>query len=266
MSSTPLWLAVAAGSVAILLLAAHRRRRAEGEERELLLRDGPFRWVAGDEALLRPSAARREPFVECRDSAPAAVGPSGSTDRDSPPAVNPAVWNVPEYSVELPLPGVHRAALAISLGQPAELRRLALDLEQAGREAEAGLLGNYALLLERSNVSRERVMAEVARMLRAAVAERRSTQRTRRSASVALPPGAAPSVATPSVATPSVAAPSVAASVAITPSVTMPIAPPVASPSIPGFAPTAAASTASRPRAVIPLPVFAVGARRRAAR
>jgi len=87
------------------------------------------------------------------------------------------VCNVAPYSVELPLPDMHRAALAITLGKPADLRGLAHDLQRAGQDAEAGLLENYALLLERSSVSRERVLAEVTRMLRAAAAERRSARR-----------------------------------------------------------------------------------------
>jgi hypothetical protein len=210
------------------------------------------------------SFAKTEPFPKATDDssgladrreAVSSVARPGGSQHGEAPTASPSVWNVPEYSAELPLPGMHRAALAITLGQPAALRRLALDLEQAGQEAEAGLLGNYALLLERSNASRERVMTEVARMLRAAVADRRSTHRPRRSASPALPTVPAQTVA-PSTASTSTAS---------TPTAAGPIA---ASPAIPCVAITAArdAAPAQRPRAVIPLPVFAVGARRRAAR
>jgi hypothetical protein len=87
------------------------------------------------------------------------------------------VCKVAPYSIELPLPAVHRAALAITLGKPAALRRLARDLERIGQDVEAGLLDNYAVLLERSNPDRNRLLAEVTRMLRAAAAGRRSARR-----------------------------------------------------------------------------------------
>ena len=62
-----------------------------------------------------------------------------------------------------------RAVLPVRLGR---LRELARELAQCGREAEAGLLDNYALLLERPSVNRTRVLAEVTRMLQAAEDER----------------------------------------------------------------------------------------------
>jgi hypothetical protein len=50
---------------------------------------------------------------------------------------------------------------------PAELRRIASEMQRAGRDSEAGLLCNYAVLLERSKLSNNRIMAEVTRMLQA---------------------------------------------------------------------------------------------------
>ncbi len=62
---------------------------------------------------------------------------------------------------------VNQAALAVHLGMPAELRRIASEMQRAGRDSEAGLLCNYAVLLERSKLSNNRIMAEVTRMLQA---------------------------------------------------------------------------------------------------
>jgi hypothetical protein len=124
-------------------------------------------------------------------AAPAGAGPfratapepraNASLDSKRNTPAEPAerfVCKVAPYSIELPLPAVHRAALAITLGKPAALRRLARDLERIGQDVEAGLLDNYAVLLERSNPDRNRLLAEVTRMLRAAAAERRSARRS----------------------------------------------------------------------------------------
>jgi hypothetical protein len=61
-----------------------------------------------------------------------------------------------------------QAARAIALGKTSELRQIADEMARDGWDSEAGLLRNYALLLERSTASRERVLAEVSRMLEAA--------------------------------------------------------------------------------------------------
>jgi hypothetical protein len=86
--------------------------------------------------------------------------------------------------------------LAVHRGQSGELRRIAVEMDRAGLDTEAGLLNNYALLLERSHASRPRVLTEVTRMLQAAAAHRRTTPGTRldgpRDAPAATPkPGAA---------------------------------------------------------------------------
>lgn len=84
-------------------------------------------------------------------------------------------------------PWVYRARQALRLGGPAELRRLAREMARAGWEAEAGLLDNYSLLLERSNTSRRRVLAEVARMLEAASVEREAAPGAARRPLVPMP-------------------------------------------------------------------------------
>jgi hypothetical protein len=61
-----------------------------------------------------------------------------------------------------------QAARAITWGRTSELRQIADEMARDGWDSEAGLLRNYALLLERSTASRERVLAEVSRMLEAA--------------------------------------------------------------------------------------------------
>jgi hypothetical protein len=61
-----------------------------------------------------------------------------------------------------------RVAQAITLGSTGELRCIADEMARDGWDSEAGLLRNYALLMERSSASRERVLAEVGRMLEAA--------------------------------------------------------------------------------------------------
>jgi hypothetical protein len=151
----------------------------------------------------------------------------------------------PPGSFELPLPAVHRAALAITLGKPNDLRRLARDLQRAGQDIEAGLLDNYALLLERSeNPNRDRLLAEVTRMLRAAAAERRSARRT--TPAIAWPPtaplGAAEEAARAGEAPPRAA---------------------VVAPSPPA---PADALRSHESNAVVMLPQVTLGARRRASR
>jgi hypothetical protein len=156
-----LLLAIAVGSVAVLWSRARRRRGAAPRqspppERRSTLRPPPqpvdtFRWqpVAGvipDAALgVRPPGAEMLP-----------------------------VWTVPEYAANVGLPWVQQAALAVHRGRADELRRIAVEMDRAGLDAEAGLLNNYALLLERSRASRPRVLTEVTRMLQAATAHRRT--------------------------------------------------------------------------------------------
>jgi hypothetical protein len=60
-----------------------------------------------------------------------------------------------------------RAAWAVTLGNTGELRCIASEMAGDGWDSEAGLLCNYALLLERTTASREQVLAEVSRMLEA---------------------------------------------------------------------------------------------------
>jgi hypothetical protein len=69
---------------------------------------------------------------------------------------------------------VYRAEQALERSGPAGLRRVAAEMSRAGLEVEAGLLDNYALLLERSSASHARVQHEVKRMLQAAAEERQA--------------------------------------------------------------------------------------------
>jgi hypothetical protein len=182
--------------VAVLLVAARRRRRDNASEVQARApAAGPQGstekpstadpCVGAHAPQPKPVDAERAERVAPSEPRPTSAVPnavaraSESGSKRSHPALAASrfVCKVAPYSVELPLPGMHRAALAITLGKPAELRRLAHDLQRAGQDTEAGLLGNYALLLERSSVSRERILAEVTRMLRAAAAERRSARR-----------------------------------------------------------------------------------------
>jgi hypothetical protein len=164
----------------------------------------------------------------------------GASKRDAPAApADRFVCRIAPYSVELPLPAVHRAALAIRLGKPAALRRLARDLQRIGQDIEAGLLENYALLLERSNPDRDRLLAEVTRMLRAAAAERRSARRT--APAIPWPPSGLP--------TPDDTAPGPAPATRTT-----------------ALQSAADTERTHESRAVVPLPPVTVDARRRASR
>jgi hypothetical protein len=135
---------------------------------------------------------------------------------------------MPECEAPVGVPWVHRAALAVQRGRADELRCIAREMEGAGLDVEAGLLNNYALLLERSRASRPRVLTEVTRMLQAATAHRRST------------PSAAPEAP--------IAAPAAAAT----------LARPMAT--------IDAVSKAGSSRPLIPMPMLPIEARRRAAR
>jgi hypothetical protein len=187
LSSRHVWLAVAAGSVALLLIAAQRRRaasravadavaspqRVSDEAREPALGEASAPQPREMRAPQMQTLARTEP---ARSPLPSAA--PAAKRRAAPAPRARCVTRSAPCSIELPLPAVQRAALAITLGKPSDLRRLARDLQRAGQDIEAGLLENYALLLERTNVSRDRLLAEVTRMLRAAVAERRSSRRS----------------------------------------------------------------------------------------
>jgi hypothetical protein len=148
----------------VALLCSRAGRRREGAprqpappERRSTIRlppqpAGPFRWqpVAG-------------------------VVPNAALGVRLPDAETLPVWTLPECETNVGWPWVQRATLAIQQGRADELRRIALEMDRAGLDAEAGLLNNYALLLERSRASRRRVLTEVTRMLQAATAHRRTT-------------------------------------------------------------------------------------------
>jgi hypothetical protein len=141
---------------------------------------------------------------------------------------------------------VQRAALAVHLGQPAALRRIAEEMEWVGREIEAGLLKNYALLLERSKVSRGRVLTEVTRMLQAATGHRRSALTAAGGRSTTGAAAAEPDRRMPDRPAPAPAAPAHAQPAA--------------------WQPTAARVPDLSTRRIVPMPVLPIGARRRAAR
>jgi hypothetical protein len=239
-SSRRLWLAVAVGSVALLLRAARRRRARASEPRPT-----PVPAPRGPD---RPTAKSLPPHVPADEARAASVEPhrsslanaAGDSKRNAPAArADHFVCRIAPYSIELPLPAVHRAALAINLGKPAALRGLARDLQRIGQDIEAGLLENYAVLLERCNPDRNRLLAEVTRMLRAAAAERTRARRT--SPAIPWPPTGLPALGG--------TAPGPALSTLTT-------------------APRSAADTerTHESRAIVPLPLVTGGARRRASR
>lgn len=142
---------------AIARAAARRRAR-----RSLLLvatAGSVAFWLWQRQRQRRPSsipsgAVLREPereLARCRAAARAAV-PAGAPSAAAP-------WP-------------RRVTSAVHEARAAELRRVAAKLLAADRELEAGLLSNYALLLERSPASHARVVTEAERMLRAAAAFR----------------------------------------------------------------------------------------------
>jgi hypothetical protein len=271
LSSRHLWLAVAAGSVALLLIAARRRRRTERVE-AMPSRAAPTRVPDDAEASQAAGTATRRDALSGEELAlarskparlrlPDAASPSRrrapAADSEAPALRSPAVRFVSRASpcsIELPLPAVQRAALAITLGKPNDLRRLARDLQRAGQDIEAGLLENYALLLERTHADRERLLAEVTRMLRAAAAERRSARR------------ATPAIAWPPTASGGGKVPGQEPSAAMTEGARASGAPDPAA--APAAAPTAAADAARArsPDAAVLRPLLEVGARRRASR
>jgi hypothetical protein len=143
------------GSVAFLLWQAQRRhRRPAGALGAKAAPQSP-----GPDSLIRPPPNAGDMFRET------------GADRDDLALAE--AWSVPSYP-GVTLTGAYRAAMAVHLGRPSELRRIAIEMRSEGKDSEAGLLNNYALLLERSSSSRARVVGEVMRMLQAASAERNS--------------------------------------------------------------------------------------------
>jgi len=70
---------------------------------------------------------------------------------------------------------LHRASVAIHLGQPSELARIARELDAGSYPAAAGVLANYVLLLRRPHASRSRILVEVTRLLSTALADAPTT-------------------------------------------------------------------------------------------
>ncbi len=217
-------LAMAAGSVALWLLRSRH------------LRASAF-------ALPPPGTVFR-PVVLTADAddegstGPGARGALESHDGRGEPILAHTVWAVPRYSTALPLPWVHRAEVAIRLGRADELRGVAAEMLRAGQDIEAGLLDNYALLLERSRSSRERVLAEVTRLLRAATVHRRGAppepRRAPSSPPVSVLEGRASFIPPPPPAAP--------------------------------VEPRRASSGAPSERPVVPMPVLSIGEKRHASR
>jgi hypothetical protein len=119
----------------------------------------------------RPLAsAAAQPVVADPGAARPAWPPPASADAETwalpPPSPLHATW-------------LRRAGVAVHLGQQSELASIGGELEVAGYPAAAGVLGNYALLLERSSASRSRILVEVTRLLSAALAEPPTSTRPR---------------------------------------------------------------------------------------
>jgi hypothetical protein len=235
-----LLLVLSAGSVALWWFWARRPRSSPAPAFDL-------------RSPMTPSRLdRRSTLDRPTDRAPPSAQPR-KPSISSPPldgGGSSSAWSVPARSTEMAAPWVQRAALAIHLVRPAALRRIAEEMERADLAIEAGLLKNYALLLERSSSSRDRVLAEVTRMLQAATAHRRilpHASSRRGAASVHEPPpsrAVSPQAAVPVL--PSWAAP-----------------PPRSTESMPDDS-RAPPNASSRP--LVPLPVLPVERRRRAAR
>lgn len=159
-----LWLA-AAGSVAFLLWQIQRRT-------------GPASGAAP-----APAAERSAPEQQRDAALPVRTGATREARRAPSGGGLAAASERPELAASW----VHRARLALRRGGADGLRRLGADMAHAGLEVEAGLLGNYALLLERSSSSRPRVLAEVARMLEAASVHRGAAPAAARKPLVPMP-------------------------------------------------------------------------------
>jgi len=221
-------LVIAAGSVALWLLRSRQRRAASSA-------------LPPPGTVFRPVIHR----ADADDEDAICFAARSADERQGGPAiVATTVWSIPAYSTSLPLPWVHRAEIAVRLGRADELRGVAVEMQRAGQDIEAGLLENYALLLERSRSGRERILAEVTRMLRAATEHRRSAppeptaaDHAERIDSTGAPPARAPFIPPPPV-------PRAAARVE----------------------PRDVSTDASKARPVIPMPVLAIGEKRRASR
>jgi hypothetical protein len=161
----PVLLVAVLGSVAFLLWQAQRRQRRAALAPGSLIRPPP---AAGGSML--------EPLAPLKSAPAPELGSSmfRETGADPDDVELADVWDIPSYG-GVTLTRAHRAAMAVHHGRPSELRRIALEMHSEGQDSEAGLLNNYALLLERSSHSRARVLAEVTRMLHEASAERRTS-------------------------------------------------------------------------------------------
>jgi hypothetical protein len=140
---------LAVSSVALLLWQARKVRRAA--------RVGS----AADLARSRPARANLV-GVEKPTRIPA---PAPLRRPPSEPRVEVAHELEMSYPPGVGVPWLNQAALAIQLQNPGELRRIGRAMRAAGHDIEAGLLGNYALLLERSAGAKARILTEVTRLL-----------------------------------------------------------------------------------------------------
>jgi hypothetical protein len=177
-------LAIAAGCLAFAWARARRRRSSADVEPEPMPQAPPLR----TEPILPP-----RPFTR-PDAATGAPKPA------SPPiarTVTMPAWASLAASTDVAAHWLERADQAAHMGRPWALRRIAAEMERAGRDVEAGLLNNYALLLEHSKGSRARVRAEVTRMLQAAMGQRRSVPLPRRTATLPLNDASARPLAPP---------------------------------------------------------------------
>ena len=144
-----LWLAGAVCGVAFAMW--HHRRRQRAIELELHPR------------LPRPLASSAPSSIAARP----AWRPPASVDEAQTWAVPPhASQHTPPHAAWL-----HRASVAIHLGQASELARIARELDAEGYPAAAGVLDNYVLLLRRPTASRSRILVEVTRLLSTALAD-----------------------------------------------------------------------------------------------
>lgn len=130
-------------------------------------------------SLPRPLASSRPPASPAR---PAWLPPASV--EDDPP------WALPSHGAPR-APWLRRASVAIHLGQASELARIARELDAAGYPAAAGVLDNYALLLERST-AKSRILVEVTRLLSIALAEAPTTNPRARAPRRPFPAGEAP--------------------------------------------------------------------------
>jgi hypothetical protein len=162
---------IAVGSVAFLLWRVRRSTALSGAPLVATVRAEP-----ATRAQNTPWAGFQGASAACiAESSPEREPPEAAARNLARPRAVAVLPTLPPFSKSFAVasPWVNQAALAIHLGRPGELRRLAGEMERAGQDVEAGLLRNYAVLLERSTMSRKLVLAEVTRMLEAAAAARK---------------------------------------------------------------------------------------------